>query len=92
MNKKKKKKVSIGHAGLVNIEKRFLRLQSSCFLELYVLFKSRTEGPEENVIAHIITDLDLGRQDFKGTWSLLADAIAEHNIQQKEKDIWHTNG
>lgn len=61
-------------------------------LEFQSCLKCRTNGPEENVIVHIITDLDLGRPGFKGTWSLLADATAEHNIQQKEGDIWHTNG
>lgn len=66
---KKKNKCPYGHADLVNAEKVLVRLQSSCFPELYVFFKCRNDGPEENIIAHIITGLDLGRRDFKGTWS-----------------------
>lgn len=57
-----------------------------------MFFKCRTEDLEENVIVQIVADLGLDRRDFKGTWNLLANAIAEHNIWQKEKDIWHTNG
>lgn len=77
----KKKEVSIGHADLLNTENGFIRLQSSCFPEPYVLFKCRTDGPEENITVQIIPDLDLDRRNFRGTWSVLADAIAEHTAE-----------
>lgn len=78
---KKKKEVFIGHADLLNTEKGFIRLQTSCFPELCVFFKCRTDGPEENITVQIIPDLDLDRRNFRGTWSVLADAIAEHTAE-----------
>lgn len=46
-----------------------------------MLFKCRTDGPEENITVQIIPDLDLDRRNFRGTWSVLADAIAEHTAE-----------
>jgi len=48
-----------------------------------MFLKCRTESLEENVITQIIADLGLDRRDFKGTWNLLANAIAEHNGRRR---------
>lgn len=92
MDNNNKKEALVSHAGLENTEKRFIKHLSRWFKGFSVFFKCRIEGLVENVMVQIATDLGLDRWSFKGTWNLLVNAIAEHNIQQKEKDIWHANG